>query len=671
LTEDGVPKIGDFGLAKHFAADTGFAAAGCTESGALLGTPNYMAPEQATGRNQDVGRPADVYALGAILYECLTGRPPFKAASVLETLEQVRTQEPVPPGRLQPRLPRDLQTICLKCLEKEPRRRYASANAFADDLEQYLAGKPIAARAVGWWERASKWARRKPAASALLMVIALSAIALTAGAVVYNARLRESVALAEANEAEARRERARAQDYYRKARGTLDEVLAQLNQFRLGEVPQLRELQRRQVEKALTFYEGALETQDVADPAVRTDTAFACKRAGDLQNVLGRHADAAANYQRAIGLLAALPSEDRDTPANQFLLATCYNHRGLLANSARRWDDAAQDHRKALEIVEGMLAKNPGVPQWRASVAETEHFLGALFQVSGNNAEAEAHQQRAAAIYSELAHDLPEVEGYPGKLAEIEVNLALLYQQTKRLAQARRVYEQAEGRLHSLLKRHPAAGDHQLSLGALYANWGLLLRGTGEMPAALDKHMRAVELTEGVLKQEPKHLAARHLAYNAHGSRAQIYEALGRWSDAVPDWDRVVELDAQPNHWLNRALRAMALARAGQHARATAEAQTLAKDTKVSADGIYSLACVYALSAQQAPLDKAADAAERKTLAEQYATHAVALLGRLRDQGYFQNATHGKTLATDLDLQVLRDRADFKKLLPSPEADRK
>src|SRR4029077_7652387 len=113
------PKIGDFGLAKRLDADTGQ-----TQSGAVVGTPSYMAPEQAAGRGKEVGPATDVYALGAILYECLTGRPPFKGASLYETLEQVMAEEPVPVRQLQPRVPPDLETICLKCLRKEPERRY-------------------------------------------------------------------------------------------------------------------------------------------------------------------------------------------------------------------------------------------------------------------------------------------------------------------------------------------------------------------------------------------------------------------------------------------------------------------------------------------------------------------------------------------------------------------
>jgi WD40 repeat protein len=161
-----VPKITDFGLAKQLpAAPGGPAGAGPTLTGQILGTPSYMAPEQARNK-ADVGPPTDVYALGGILYHLLTARPPFDGESALEVLDQVRSAEPVPPGRLRRRVPRDLDTITLKCLHKEPRRRYPSAAELADDLRRFLGGQPIRARPVGAGERALKWVRRRPAAAA-------------------------------------------------------------------------------------------------------------------------------------------------------------------------------------------------------------------------------------------------------------------------------------------------------------------------------------------------------------------------------------------------------------------------------------------------------------------------------------------------------------------------
>jgi serine/threonine-protein kinase len=176
LTSDGTPKVADFGLARLLADG-----ADLTRTGVVLGTPSYMAPEQARAGTQPVGPAADVYALGAILYECLTGRPPFKGVTDLETLNLVVEAEPVSPRQLQPGLPRDLDTICLKCLQKEPGGRYPSAAELADDLGRHLHGEPIRARPVGPLERGLKWARRRPTAAALAAAVVALTVGLAAG----------------------------------------------------------------------------------------------------------------------------------------------------------------------------------------------------------------------------------------------------------------------------------------------------------------------------------------------------------------------------------------------------------------------------------------------------------------------------------------------------------
>jgi serine/threonine-protein kinase len=191
LTAGGTPKIADFGLARHFEA-----ASGLTLSGARVGTPSYMAPEQALGKARTVGPAADLYSLGALLYEMLTGRPPFRGETAAETELQVITQDPVTPWRLNPRVPPDLETICLKCLHKEPARRYATAAALADDLQRFQRGEPIAARPASLLERSGRLIRRHPTQFAVLAAGVLFALMLLGAGfwwLWHQARLRDAV----------------------------------------------------------------------------------------------------------------------------------------------------------------------------------------------------------------------------------------------------------------------------------------------------------------------------------------------------------------------------------------------------------------------------------------------------------------------------------------------
>ncbi len=184
LTADGTPKITDFGLAKRLDDEQGQ-----TGTEAILGTPTYMAPEQASGKAKAVGPQADVYALGAVFYDLLTGRPPFRGTTALDTIQLVQTAEPIPPTRLQPKVPLDIQTICLKCLEKDPAKRYASAAALADDLRRFLDGRPIEARPASSVERLWKWARRRPAVALATALAILTPVLVTALSIAFGVQM--------------------------------------------------------------------------------------------------------------------------------------------------------------------------------------------------------------------------------------------------------------------------------------------------------------------------------------------------------------------------------------------------------------------------------------------------------------------------------------------------
>ena len=284
LALDGTPKISDFGLA-HRQED----GPSLTQTGVALGTPSYMAPEQAGGRMDAVGPATDIYALGAILYELLTGRPPFRAASAAETVQQVIGQEPAPPSRLNDQVPRDQETICLKCLEKEPSRRYGTATELAGDLLRFLQGEPILARRAGLIERLVKWTRRNRLLAASLVGGMLLLNVLVAGLLwilLHRAALNESVRGDFREVVEAERKQA-----WGTARIALERAKARLGE---GGPP---ELQQRvsALERELAFVE---KSDQIRDSRQRLDA------------ITTDDAQIASNYEQAFRDAGLLLSEE-------------------------------------------------------------------------------------------------------------------------------------------------------------------------------------------------------------------------------------------------------------------------------------------------------------------------------------------------------------------------
>ncbi|HLJ93483.1 MAG TPA: protein kinase [Gemmataceae bacterium] len=375
LTRWGSCKITDFGLAKQLDDDSAK-----TKSDVIIGTPSYMAPEQAMGKTREIGPLSDVYALGAILYECLTGRPPFKAATMMETLVQVRTEEPVPPRRLQPKLPRDLETICLKCLEKQPHRRYSSARALADDLKRFLGSEPIRARRVQPWERAAKWMRRRPTAAALIGVLMVIGLALPIAVQQFSAernkqrqaeqkRLNET--RAEVQDLHARGKAAISSEDWKQAELLLDKALekAQAEQLSLADFLQKIEVDRAEVKDrlaALHIYERFLRDRDEAlfyatlagGEDLQTNRRLALERASAALTAIGLSVDG----HGTLNLTAPFKdNEKEEITAGSYLLLL------MLADlEARRVQEKAETQGDRKELRESLI------PPWRLPQQTTE-----------------------------------------------------------------------------------------------------------------------------------------------------------------------------------------------------------------------------------------------------------------------------------------------------------
>jgi eukaryotic-like serine/threonine-protein kinase len=458
---DGHLRILDFGLAKRLEGDTH------TRSGSIMGTPAYMAPEQALGNSRAVGPATDIYALGSILYEMLVGQPPFQGNSVMDTLMQVRSDDPVPPSRLKARLPRDLEVICLKCLRKDPAARYASAEALADDLKRFLAGEPIQARPVPVWERAVKWTRRHPTAAALVGVCTAALLALLGTGVWYNAQLQaKNTQLTQTNK-QLKAAQAR-------SRTAVDDMYTQVAEKWLDEEPNQDPLQSDFLKKALRFYE-EMSQEEGTDPTLRKATALAYFRVGKIDWVLGRYDDAAIAYDQAIGLQEELVKEFPDPEYRQDL-AKSLNDRGELlrtsdrANEAIRWYDRAMDLQRP-------LVGGSDRPEYRKELARSYYNKGLALRASSPR-KALASFDQALTLLEPLTRAFLDDPSYSQELARVYLNQGTLQEEHE----AEVSFQKARKLQTALTNRFRRNTSYRYELALTCFNLGTVLRRRNPLP---------------------------------------------------------------------------------------------------------------------------------------------------------------------------------------------
>jgi tetratricopeptide (TPR) repeat protein/tRNA A-37 threonylcarbamoyl transferase component Bud32 len=525
LTADGTPKVGDFGLAKRLGAD-----GEQSQTNAILGTPSFMAPEQARGDSAAIGPAADVYGLGAVLYDALTGRPPFRGESTADTLYQLVTEDPIPPRRIDRRVPRDLETICLKCLEKDPRRRYASAWALADDLRRALDGEPIRARSVGVVERGVKWARRRPAAAALIALAVMTANGALGSGALYARHEARRAEEAEALHREASQAHRRALANFREARAVVDEMLTRVAREKLAHAPQMQQVRRDLLERALRFYEDFAAQEAGPDPETRREAARAAVRAADLRALLGDRDAAEKAYRSGISQLSALADEFRDDPApREDFAAACNNLGNLLQESGNA--EAEELYLRAADLRRRLSEAAPDKAGHRHELALCLANLGALRLKQGRFGEAERDIREALGLLEQPSPDTPDGAAALRERARALQLLGRLLAETGRPAEADRADREACAVLGRVVGRWPDVPDSRQELAAARTQLGDLLRDAD--PAAAEAaYDEALALRAALVADFPGVPAYRQELAATHNNRAALFLSAGRTSDA-------------------------------------------------------------------------------------------------------------------------------------------
>jgi serine/threonine-protein kinase len=554
LGSDGAPKITDFGLAKRLDRSLGL-----SQTGQAIGTPSYMAPEQAEGK-RDIEPAADVYALGAILYELLTGRPPFRGPDILAVLEQVRGADPLSPSRLVPRLPRDLCTICLKCLEKSPGRRYSSALALADDLRRFLEGHAIVARPAGAFERVWRVVRRRPLqaglASATVLVVILAVV--LSWVLVEDSRQHKIAELKQQQEQQIHQKEEQIQKFtqeeYNRSLGALDGILRLVVKGPLSNKPGLEPLHR----ELLDYYEKLIQRQEQSDLAPPDKLAEACLRLGLLIHKTGKLRDAHDALDRAERLYVRLHQAAPDQPGPRRRLARVRLERGRALEGLGQVKQARADYESARGLLEQLHRQWPAEPRYRrdlgevlhslavlcsgnesdacrkeslafyrralvlrnelcqrrdatagdrADLARTHGSLGDLLLESGDLAGADAAFWESHRIREKLAHDDKDNESAHFELARSFANFSNYQTRVRALDTAINFLEQALKLRRELVARNPAVTEYQSDLADACGDMTELLLLRGAATADRDRRRLALELareSETIYRRQQK-----------------------------------------------------------------------------------------------------------------------------------------------------------------------
>jgi len=538
IDESGRPQVADFGLAKQAETDSSL-----TATGQILGTPAFMPPEQAAGSTDKVGPRSDIYSLGAVLYCLLTGRPPFQSANVVETLKQVLEREPVSPRQLNPAVDRDLETICLRCLQKDPQRRYATAADFSADLKRYLGGRPILARPLGRFAKTWRWCRRNKLATAVILLLAVLGIGGPVVAVEQFRLQRE----AQRNLSKYKRERDRADVEAEKVSDLLADVRLERNRVQKQRDRALKELsdhrqtmlvfeqtiknsqllkerrflplKRKLLKHVLGLYQRFVDRHR-NDLNLQYDVALSLVRIGDINRITpGLQGNAATAYEDAIRILNKLREKNIHITGDTYLLANAYNNLGLVYKDTGKTDDALTAYRRSLAALQDadrtqsdnakfrlelrLKRKPPTKEQMQLLAAACRMNIAVIYRQTGREREALEEYQTGIDILKRLIDEHPGSATFQYYLQSGYQNRGNVHVAARRWEPALRDYDSAITVIKPLADKHPDIVSYQDELAAVHNKRGVVYLETGKFKQAEEEFEKALAIRDRLARDNP------------------------------------------------------------------------------------------------------------------------------------------------------------------------
>lgn len=526
------PRITDFGLAKLTREKTN------TATGAILGTPTYMAPEQASGKNT-VGPSVDIHALGVMLYELLAGHPPYRGETDIETLQLVSHQEPLGLRNIRPKLPLDVETICMKCLQKNPDMRYASARELAEDLRRFLNHEPILARPISTIERSWRSIKRHPVVSGLILALLL-AVGLGLGGILYQNHHRAVQADATLSWLN------KYHELLRKDVQLAQEMMADVRTEKQG---------REKLLHALNYYDALLRDPQIA-PALQLEAARLAFQAGQILFSLGQYQQAISRFQQSVHLYDTHAFSTDALPHVQLELATVYGKQAQTYRNMEKWKDSEHIYRKAIDVANQVLSRHPEHVEAMAFICNALTFNGLNLRAQQRFEDAEHDYQFAISLIENALKLQPD-----NLLLVVEQALILddygdFLMKSNRLDSARKLITQALELRKQLSERPELQSKIAEALARSYWRMGILSARTRNIDEAEKYYRISIQMNDQLRKNHPGIAGYTHNAAADRYLLGSLLEAHRKYDAAETLYRDALAIRKQgtidfPNHEMN------------------------------------------------------------------------------------------------------------------------